>query len=281
MFTDVNENDGKAAMKIWGQTVAQERHVPVDPETAVLKGDAHVLAALSGKQVDAVVFTIAEYARLRQVVSFGTILLTQVSGCATDQYVLLAHRDGPIKSLADLRGRSIEVYANHRACIAPLWLNYSLIKEGFGSAEQVGVKLAPEAKLSKVVLPVFFRQADACLVTRGGFENMGELNPQVTNKLAVLCESPKLVPCLMAFRADYNPPFKQTLITGLNELDRTPAGQQMLTIFRSDKLLEQPESVLEPTLKLFAEYSRLCDGTNSVPPAREISPPISRKDSDL
>ena len=35
MFTEVNENDAKASMKLWMKTVAQARQVPLDPDPTI------------------------------------------------------------------------------------------------------------------------------------------------------------------------------------------------------------------------------------------------------
>ncbi len=43
MFTDVNENDARAAIKVWGETIAEERGVPADPDPAIFKDMAEML----------------------------------------------------------------------------------------------------------------------------------------------------------------------------------------------------------------------------------------------
>lgn len=257
MFSDVNENDAKAAVKVWGELIARERNVPADPDPDIFRNVDALLRSLREKQVDAVGITMTEYDRLRREVQFTPIFLTYNAGRTTERYVLLAHRDGPVNSVADLRGRSLLLHVNPRACLAPLWLDTVLVKQGHPAAARFAGRISRDAKLSKVVLPVFFRQADACVVTRSAFDTMAELNPQLARQLTVLAESPEMVPAVFAFRADYNPPFKERLLAGVNELKRTPAGRQVLTIFHSENIEVHPASCLDTALELIAAHERL------------------------
>ena len=256
MFADVNENDVRAAVKVWGELIAREQNVPTDPDPIIFKNLDATLRSLRGKEVDAVGATMTEYNLLRRNVPFDPIFLTYNAGRITEQYVLLAHREGAVKTLGDLRGRSLRLHTNPRACLAPLWLDTLLVRQGHPMAARFTDKIYQDSKLSKVVLPVFFRQADACVVTRSGFVTMSELNPQLPRQLAVLAESPEMVPAVFAFRADYRPVFKDRIISGVNGLKRTPAGRQVLTIFHSEDIEEHPASRLDTALELIATHQK-------------------------
>ena len=126
-----------------------------------------------------------------------------INGRSTEEYVLLVHRDGPIKEIGDLQGRSLVWIDNPRACLAPIWLDTLLAQQGLGPADQFFGKMTPTKKTSQAVLPVFFRQADVCLTMRSGFQTAAELNPQVGRQLRVLATSPELVNQIFCYRPDY------------------------------------------------------------------------------
>jgi phosphonate transport system substrate-binding protein len=264
MFTDVNENDAKAAVKLWGQTVARERGIESDPEPRILKDMAAIDQALRGSQVDAVGIMTHEYDALSKDIRMAPIFVTYNCGRMDDEYLLLVHRDSRIESVGDLQGRNVTFYENPRASLAPPWLDTLLVKNGLKRATEFFARVSRISKLPKAVLPVFFRQSDACVVTRSGFETMNELNPQVGKQLKIVASSPKLVSAVFCFRADYSPPFKNQLMAGLRDLHTTPAGQQVLTIFHSEKMEEQPASVLKSATDLLAEHRRLCAPSNEV-----------------
>lgn len=86
---------------------------------------------------------------------------------------------------------------------------------------------------------------------------MAELNPQLAKDLIVLAESPAMVPAIFAFRSDYQPSFKKALVNGVNSLNKTSAGRQVLTIFQSENIEKQSLECLAPALSLIANHRQL------------------------
>ena len=269
LFSDVNENDAKAAVKVWGQTIAKERGVPTDPEPRIFHDTPELLQALRNKQVDAFGISLVEYAAANGQMNFDHLFVTYGTGHNREQYLLLVRRDSKLEQVSDLRGRSLIFRQASRDCLAQPWLDTVLIQAGARpSVEWLG-KLTRSPKLSQLVLPVFFRQSDACVVTRAGYETMCELNPQLGQQLKAIATSSEMVPIVLCFRADYAPAFKEQLFAGLRDLHKTAAGLQVLTIFQTDKIAEEPAACLDSALKLLARHAQIADAartTNSLPP---------------
>ncbi len=265
MFTNVNENDVRAAIRIWGAQIGKARNIPVDPDPLLFRNIEGMLLALEQGRVDAVGMLTLEYHRLRRDMDFSPIYLNHhhTEGW-TEEYLVLAHRDGPVKSLADLGGRRLTVHDNPRASLAPLWLDTLLHNQGYPTSIRFAARVETNTKLSQVILPVFFQQMDACLVTRNGFATMSELNPQLARQLVVLAGSPAVIPTLFAFRSDDHSPYKADVIAGLNELLNSPAGRQVLAIFQTGDIVEKPTSILDASLDLIEIYEQI---------SREISSP--------
>ena len=192
------------------------------------------------------------------------LFVAYVNGKVEEEVVLLAHRDSGIESVEDLKGAT-DHYRNPRASLAVCWLDSVLLEKGLRSTAEFLGLVYQNTKLSSVVLPVFFRRSDSCLVTRSGFDTMSELNPQIGKALKVLATSPKVVPILLCFRADYAPAFKDKILAGLRDLHLSPAGQQVLTIFQSEKLEEMPTSGLQSALDLLARREKLREAAGMDP----------------
>jgi len=261
-FTDINENDAKAGIKVWARTLLKERGLPVDPEPVILNDQKAIAQALRSGRIDAITLNADEYWRLGKDLIAGPFIGGLNEGRITEEYVLLVHQDSQIERIEDLRGRSLTLFHNSRLCLAPFWLDTVLVQSGFPRATEF-CQVTQNSKLSKVVLPVFFKQADACLVTRRGFKTMSELNPQVSQRLKVLAASPELVPTGFCFRRDYHDPLKDVIVAELARIKDTPAGAQILTLFQSGSLEAHPLSCLDSAFELLETHRRLCSETNS------------------
>ena len=263
-FGEVNENDAIAAVRIWAQTLAQELNIRADPQPKILRGIAEITAALTNRTVDCLNLTTDEYYALRGVVAMDSCVVAVKGHSITENYVLLVHRESGIEHLSDLRGHKLALLRSSRASLVPAWTETILAREGLGSTAGFYSQIISEPKISKVVLPVFFRQVDACVVTRSGFETMVELNPQVGQQLKVLASSPPIVPVVFCFRADYASPIRTKILAELANWHNTPAGRQILTLFQNETLEEHPFNCLDTGMELLAEHQRLCGLTNGI-----------------
>jgi ABC-type phosphate/phosphonate transport system substrate-binding protein len=258
---DVNQNDVIASVRVWSQVIAKEFKVPVDPQPVVLRHIAEIKTALTNKTVDCVNLSTNEYATVRGLLAEDRVVVGVISDSIADEYVLLVHRGSGIDKLEDLRGRRFGMLQTVRTSLAPFWLDTLLARKGLGRAAGFFGSMVTTGKVGKAVLPVFFRQVDACLVTRKGFDIMVELNPQIGQQLKVLATSPAVVPEAFFFRADYTSPIRDHIEAEIKEWHLSAAGRQVLTIFNTDRLAVRPVSCLDSAMKMLAEYERLTGNT--------------------
>lgn len=270
MFTAVNENDAKAALKVWLQILIKERDVPVDREPQVFNGVEAIARALRNHRIDGIAMPTDEYVALHQEIPFSPFIASIREGRHADQYLLLVHQQSGVEHIHDLKGRSLAFLHSPRMSLAMAWLETLLFQEGLGRPADFFNRVTQTNKLSQVILPVFFQKTDACLVTRTGFETMQELNPQLGRQMKIITTSPALVPDGFHFRADYSPPFKARLLEEIGKMHTTPAGLQVLTIFQCDKLEERPISVLDSAVELIAAHRRLLNATNAASPLKKV-----------
>ncbi|MDZ7582120.1 MAG: PhnD/SsuA/transferrin family substrate-binding protein [Deltaproteobacteria bacterium] len=258
IFIDTNENDARAALRVWLQTLARERGVIVDTEPIILNSAEAIRRALGEKRIDAVTLPLDEYRAVREDVSPDTLIVSAHEDGFEEEYVLLVHVESGIDDLADLRGRSLLFWSNARGGLSTAWMDVTLMRAGLAPVAEF-CRTTQERKLNKVVLPVFFRGADACVATRHGFKTMAELNPQVGQQLKVIAVSEPLVPSAFYFRRDYQGPVREMIERDLNTVTDSPAGQQVQTLFQFGSLHTKPISVLKSALDLLDEHERLSE----------------------
>lgn len=277
MLVNVNHNDARAAIRIWGQTIARERRIPAEPDPRILTGVPEISAELRAQRLDAIALTTVEYRPLSREHHFADFFIAVQGGRTNVDYLLLVRRDSPVQDLARLRGGKLSCYNNPRTSLALAWLDTLLVQQGHPPASGFFGHISSNSKLSAAVLPVFFRQSDACVVDRLGFDTLCELNPQVGRQLKTLAVSPALVPMLFCMRPDYNPVVKERIMEALAQVHTSPAGQQVLTVLQFERIQTANVSCLDSALNLLATHDRLCGGTTVRPMGGQASASMAGK----
>jgi phosphonate transport system substrate-binding protein len=272
-FFNVNESDARAALKIWAQTLSSEQGIPVDPVLDIYSGVDAIKAALLSGAVDAVTMTTLEYWAMRDSVPLGPFIMGRSHGTTTERYVLLVHRDNPATQVADLKGKSLNIAQGARGCLAPIWMETLLFENNLGPAADFWGKTAPGGKLARVVLPVFFRQVDACIVTEAGFRTMSELNPQVGRQLKILAESRELIPVVFCFRQGLDPRYRDKLLANIEAIADAVAGRQTLSLFQAERMEQRPISDLDDACALLDRHQHLVEAFEAQATARPAAPP--------
>jgi len=262
-FSGVKDTDAKAAIKVWARSILLDRGVKVDPEPTMYNSVEAIAEALRDQRVEGITLNADEFWKIGPGLVDGPLIGGTAGGKTTEEFVLLVRRDGAIKRLELLPGHRVNVWVGTRARLAPIWLDTLLMQEGFASAAKV-CEVKQVEKLSEALLPLFFGKVDACLVTQRGFKIMGEMNPQVLQRLEVLTNSPPYVPTGFCFRAGYTNSLKDTIIKEITKVQDTPAGQQVLNLYQSEALEVQPLSCLDSAFELLERHARLRADTNAV-----------------
>jgi phosphonate transport system substrate-binding protein len=252
MGPGVNEGDARLAMQAWRDAVVRQSGFLVDFHVSTLP---NLVRELRDHQLDGFTLTTLEFLDVQNYAG-PSLLMDESYLSGGDEYLLLVNEDSNLRTLADLRHKSLNVYDNPRMCLAANWLQSLLASSKLGTSEEFFGRPSSLSKLSKVVLPVYFRQIDACLVTRRGFSTMCELNPQLGRKLRVLASSPKLITTFMAFHKDTPTSARQRCEAALVGLHKSVAGQQALTLFESSRLVLTDISALRTTLDLVKTHDR-------------------------
>jgi phosphonate transport system substrate-binding protein len=148
--------------------------------------------------------------------------------------------------------------------VATVWLYLELAGAGQPPPSRFFRRQITSAKPSKVILPVFFKQVAACLVTKEAFDTMAELNPQIRARLRIIAASPPYVPSFFAVKTGLSAAFLERVLREFDQLHTTPAGRQVLTIFQTDQVVAKPESTLTNTLAMLEAHRRISsDGTTA------------------
>lgn len=262
---EVNENDAIAALRIWTQSIVQERGIPADPQPKIMRSISQITEVLTQKAVDCINLSTPEYAMLGDLVARDTIVAAVLSDTITEEYLLIVNRQSGIESIDALRGLTLVLLKTARTALSRIWLDTILARHGLGSADVFFGPISKPTKIGQAVLPVFFHRMDACVITRKGYQTMVELNPQIGKQLVVLATSPPVVPVLFCFRSDYQSPFRPQILEAIADWHYSSAGRQILTLFQTDNLAQRPASCLDSALELIADHQRYYNPLDAQP----------------
>lgn len=251
---EVNLNDARAAMQFWIKRIRQYLNVTLDPKA--FSTSREIAERMRKGELDVVAQNIVEYRPLADL--FDPSQIVSAAGAAgMEQYIVLVKRSGAVRQLEDLKGHRFVVLKTSKMCVAPAWLATILEQGHLGTAEQFFGSLKTDTKFSRVVLPVFFGQADACLTTKRGFEMMCELNPQVGRDLKVLVSSPAMVVYFYVFAKNYRSDNRTRLLKAFSDLRASRSGDQLASLFQLEELVSRDATCLASGLKILAAAERL------------------------
>jgi ABC-type phosphate/phosphonate transport system substrate-binding protein len=237
-FSDVDIKDAQAALEIWTKQLVNETSFPVASKVTIYPEEGSLLLALQNNEVNLAALSSTGYLKIKDSPSVQPLFVPSSKGGVGDEFFLLVHRQSGITSAHQLRNGKILVYPRCTPdSVQILWLNQYLKGQGLSVVKEFFKYFKITETPSQAILPVFFRQADACYVPRRVFETVAEMNPQIGNQVQILCQSPPLLRGLLVIRKDMDGRLKESVNKTLAGMNTQPQGKQILTLLRYDRLI--------------------------------------------
>lgn len=247
LVADVNLNDARAAMTIWLQRMMVDLNVVIEMSPRVFDTTQEIVRRARTGQLDAVALNVVEYRQIADVLDSSQVM-AESGTTGLEQYILLVKRNSGIQHLADLRGRRLTILKSPKMCVASAWMSTLLDAGHLGGSDQFFGTVTAENKISKVVLPVFFGQTDACLTSKRGFETMSELNPQVGKDLNAIASSPEMVVTFYVFHKNFHGAIREKFTKVYSNVRGDVSGRQLATLFQFEELVIKDAKCLAPAL---------------------------------
>jgi len=255
-FLGMNRNDTEVAFKVFSETAAPKYGYDVTSNAYVFDDAESFVRAIKEGTVNLVVVDSWRFESLDIHSVVTPYFVPSEQGNVGKRYVLLTRRGSGLDKIEDLRGKSLVVAEIVNASLANSWLKTLFLSNGFGAPNEFFGQIVTADKPVTTVLPVFFGTVDACVVEKSGFDVMSELNPQVGNELQIVSASVAYVDMIICLRNDGWPSAqtKADLVDALSTLHTEPAGFQILTLFKTSRLVPFEDAHLESVKKLRLAY---------------------------
>ena len=146
--------------------------------------------------------------------------------------------------------------------IACLWLDAVLEARGLPPRQIFFNSQRTGDKPSRILLPVFFGQADACVIPESAFAVINELNPQVEKQLVVLERSDGFVSILISATDRLEDWARDMVLAETERMHTYPEGRQILTIMQMQQFFAFRPEYLEATETLYRRRLKQTGGGN-------------------
>ena len=251
VFRGVYLNDATAAAKVLTEFLLKKynRNWPVKPPQ-VFSNIEELRKILKENEFEVLIMHPSEYIQVKDIGSLEPIAESWRNGSPYDSYRLLVHKDSNLKELKDLRGKSVLI-CSLEGNKAELWLDYLLGQKKLTSKEKYFSEIRFIDKPLSTILPVFFKEEDACIVDESFYNTSIELNPQIGQDLATLEVSKPLSIGLVTIRKSISDSsVKAHIKEEFLNLHKYEESRQMLRVFRIGKVVEFKDEYLISTYEL-------------------------------
>ncbi len=246
--------DAKAVLEVHSREISRQIGEDLNIKVILFPEMDAMTSALRKGELELAAMPSVDFLRLRKTVPLIPSFVGQNSKGPGITYVVIARKDGGFRSFSDLKGKSIMIPAVTKYESSQIWLEVLVMKAEKGIYDTFFGHIKETPKLANAIMGVFFKQADAALVTRTGFNTS---NPQLAAQLTVLSESPNLSDAVVCLIPGTSEKFRTKIYNAMLQLNETKSGKQIYTIFQTNGITPFKEEYLDGLENLIGEHRRL------------------------
>lgn len=250
-FSGLNRTDALAAVKAWIEGVAALRGFQKRAVTTVYDDVDALRRSVEDGGVHLAAFQSDEWLRVQGTCNLTPVFVPAIGESVYDQILLLVDKSAAITELSQLRDATVIAHNTAGKRLGERWLENELRARELPAPDGFFRRVETAEKPTGALLPVFFGKRPACIVGGKSFDTAAELNPQLRRRLTPLLVSPDIVGSVICVWGG-NWTHKEDLLDALRDLHQSIEGQQILGVFRTERLVPY-EPVLFQGVKAIAD----------------------------
>ncbi|MCK4794961.1 MAG: PhnD/SsuA/transferrin family substrate-binding protein [Desulfobacteraceae bacterium] len=254
----VDPADARIALEIWQRKLNDIiGNYDLEPENYFFEDMPSLINAMKTGKINAAAIPCVDYIISREKLAVVPILVPTRGEDVLETYILLVHRHSELTDLSGLESRNLIIEKGERGRITLLWLDTLLLKRGLPESRNFLRSVRMVDKVSQAVLPVFFRQADACIVTLDSWKTLCELNPQLKKQLHILEQSPGYLGAVFVIKKNLPLQKRERFVKTVLAAQAKPELKQILMLFRFNGMVKFKQSHLKTIEALVKENNAL------------------------
>ncbi len=256
-YQETTNKDIKAAVSMLLQKVAWKHFGR--SKAQFYDSVSEMAAALKSGTVQVLCVGPEDFMELRARAPVDPILITASSSGHETELLLLVRKDSGFRSLRDLKNKTLVMPVRNTKVdsMFQVWIETLLMRDGCSNIETFFSSQKETQTSSRGIMTVFFRQADACVVTRQLFNLAAELNPQIGRELVPITSINKLSQGIISVDRRLPDNLREKIKQAFLSLPESPEGKQLLMLFQLSKMIPFRPEYLTATEALFTEHQQL------------------------
>lgn len=255
LLDNVNQKDAQVVIEMKFVNRHRKQFPGIGAKLEILPDVATAASLFKQKRMHGISLTGIDYLALKELAPIVPLFISSRQDKPLEAYVLLVSKSvTSINQLAKLPKRRLVMENLGEAYIGQVWLDTVLWEHKHAESKSFFTNIRQANTLARIVLPVFFEQAEACLVPESAYETMAELNPQISQRLRVLIKSPDFVRAVHCAIDNLNPELVEAMKSNAINLPNTVDGQQLMTIFQIKRIFLFNQDYMKETERVFHLY---------------------------
>lgn len=240
IYRVVSRKDGRMALELLMRKPSIQKTFPYSVKLDFLDPtlDEDIPDAIRKGGYHYVTLSTIDYYKYRHAVQLDPILIPSKIDEGQEHLLLLVAKGQTLTAIGQREERSLIIESGANGDLSRIWLDTLLADSGFARSEHFFTKISRVSKSSRAVLPVFFKQADACIVTRHALRVIQELNPQIGQQVTSLHQSKGLVRVLICATDRPTPAEIEFLIQNTTHMGQNPESRQTMTLLQMKRFVE-------------------------------------------
>jgi ABC-type phosphate/phosphonate transport system substrate-binding protein len=254
-YTGMHVKESRLALQSIIKKIFVRKYPKIRLHLDFLNKGAGLVDVLKSKQYDVIATTGLDYLALRGSIPLQPLVILTKADQPTDTFMLITRKNNTLKALEGLPTRSL-VFEAGGGDIARLWLGTFFEDHGLPQYQAFFNVVRSIDKSSRTLLPVFFGQADACVVSGNTLAVMRELNPQIEKQLVVQGRSPGYISILLCATERLEDWARDIVMEETGRMHTIPDGQQALTIMHMKRFFPFKPEYLDATKQIYQRLQK-------------------------
>lgn len=258
VLPSVNHKDAQVVIEMNFVRQNRKQFPGIEAKLEVLSDVDSAAKMFQQKRLHGISLTAVDYLALKEKASIDPLFISSRRSEPLDAYVLLVKKGvASFDALLKLPRRRLMIENFGEKNIDQVWLDTVLWDHGKKESKVFFTEIRKADKPTRMVLPVFFGQAEACLVPESLYETMVELNPQIGRRLKVFMRSPEFVRSIHCTTSSLNAELVNAIKKNAIRMGDSVDGQQLMMIFQFKRHFPYEPRYMMETERIYRRYIRM------------------------